>query len=81
MRGIFPLSEGGGINYKTLSEAPPPPKLRGIMRCFYRFFKLFLEAPLSRESCAVRYANSIKKESSKCGGIDISWKENDMVVS
>jgi len=81
MRGILPLSEGGeGFNYKTLSEAPPT-KLMGIMRCFYRFFKLLLEAPLSREACAVRYANSIKKESSKCGGIDISWKENDMVVS
>jgi hypothetical protein len=68
MRGILALSGGGAqeLNYKTLNK----------------FLKLFFRKSQGRKTCEIKWnKNFIKKEFSKCGGIDISWKKNDMVVS
>ena len=68
MRGILALSGGGAEenNYKTLNK----------------FLKLFFRRSHGRETREIKWnKNFIKKEPSKCGGIDISWKENDLVVS
>jgi hypothetical protein len=68
MRGILALSGGGAEenNYKTLNK----------------FLKLFFRRSHGRETCVIKWKkNFIKKEPSKCGGIDISWRERSMVAS